>query len=48
MVDKAYSQDNYKSSKISIGALIKNLEMLRFVPNHLKTKKMSIRNKICS
>ena len=30
------STDNYKSSKISIGAVIKNPEMLKFVPDHLK------------
>ena len=30
---------NYKSSKISIGAIIKNPEMLKFVSDHLKTKK---------
>ena len=38
MVDSAYSTGNYKSSKINIGAVIKNLEMLKFVPDHLKTK----------
>ena len=37
MVDSKYSTDNYKSSKISIGAVIKNLELLKFVPDHLKT-----------
>ena len=40
MVDSEYSPDNYKSSKISIGAIIKNPDMLKFVPDHLKTKKM--------
>ena len=30
----------YKSLYISIGTVIKNLEMLNFVPDHLKTKKM--------
>ena len=29
-----------KSLRTSIGAIIKNSEMLRFVPDHLKTKKM--------
>ena len=29
-----------KSVKISIGTVIKNLEMLKFVPDHLKTKKI--------
>ena len=37
MVDSA---DNYKTLKISIGAVMKNLEMLRFAPDHFKTKKM--------
>ena len=38
MVDSPYSTGNYKSSKINIGAVIKNPEMLKFVPDHLKTK----------
>ena len=29
-----------KSVKISIGTVIKNPEMLKFVPDHLKTKKI--------
>ena len=40
MVDSEYSTDNYKSSKISIGAIMKNPEMLRLVPDHLQAKKM--------
>ena len=40
MVDNKYSTENHKSSKISIGAAIKNPEMLKFVPDHLKTKQM--------
>ena len=40
MIDSEYSPDNCKSLKLSIGAIIKNLEMLKFVPDHLKTKKM--------
>ena len=40
MVGSVYSPDNYKSSKISIGAKIKNPEMLKFVPDHLTTSKM--------
>ena len=40
MVDNEYSTGDYKPSKISIGAITKNLQMLKFVPNHLKTKKM--------
>ena len=34
MVD---SMDNYKSLNINIGTVMKNPEMLKFVPNHLKT-----------
>ena len=40
MVDSEYSMDIYKSSNISIGTVMRNLEMLKFVPDHLKTKKM--------
>ena len=29
----------YKSVKINIETVMKNLEMLKFVPDHLKTKK---------
>ena len=32
--------DIYKSLKISIGTVMKNPEMLKFVPDPLKTKKM--------
>ena len=32
--------DIYKSLNTSIGTLMKNSEMLKFVPDHLKTKKM--------
>ena len=39
MVDSEYSINNYKSSKFSIGAIIKNPDMLNFVPDHLKTEK---------
>ena len=35
-----YSRDDYKSSKITIEAMMKNPEMLRLVSDHLKTKKM--------
>ena len=38
-VDNECSTGNYKSLKISIGEVIKNPEMIRFVPDHLKTKK---------
>ena len=37
MVD---SKDIYKSLNISNGAVMRNPEMLKFVPDHLKTKKM--------
>ena len=47
MVDSGYSTENYKSLKVSIGAINsemqksrKNLKMLRFLPGHLKAKKM--------
>ena len=40
MVNSEYSPDNYKSSKISIGSIIKNPELLRFIPDHLKTTKI--------
>ena len=30
----------YKPLNISIGTVMKNLEMLKFVPDHLKSKKM--------
>ena len=30
----------FKSLNISIGTVIKNPEMFKFVPDHLKTKKM--------
>ena len=37
MVD---SMDIHKSLNISIGTVMKNLEMLEFVPDHLETKTM--------
>ena len=40
MVESENSPDNYKTLKISIGVIIKNPEMLKFVPDDLKTKKM--------
>ena len=30
----------YKSLNISVGTVTKNREMIKFVPDHLKTKKM--------
>ena len=35
-----YSADDYTSPKIIIEAVMKNSEMLRFIPDHLKTKKI--------
>ena len=47
--------DVYKSLNICIGTIIKNPEMIKFVPDHVKTKKcvsMQLKNtlsiKICS
>ena len=40
MVDSEYTTDGYKSSKIRIGAMIKDPEMLRLVRNYLETKKI--------
>ena len=37
MVD---SMDIYKSLNITIGTAMKDPEILKFVPDHLKTKKM--------
>ena len=39
MVDREYRIDNYTSPKIGIGAEMKNLRMLKFIPEYLKTKK---------
>ena len=40
MAESDNSPDNYKPLKISIGAIIKNLKMLKFFYDHGKTKKM--------
>ena len=40
MIGSEYRANNYKYLKISIGAITKNPKMPRFVPDHLKTKKM--------
>ena len=40
MADSEYSTDNYKSPKISIGTIMKDPEMLKFVADYFKTKKM--------
>ena len=39
MVDSKYSTGNCESSKISIGTVMKNTEMLKFVSDHLKAKR---------
>ena len=39
MFDSENSTDNCKTLKISIGTIIKNPEMLKFVPDQLETKK---------
>ena len=40
MVDSVYNPGNNKSLKISIAAIIRNPELLRFVSDHLKSNKM--------
>ena len=40
IVDSEYSPGNFKFSKISIGTIIKNPEILKLVSDHLKTKKV--------
>ena len=40
MVDNEFSTNIYKSLKIIIGALMNNSEMLEFIYDHLKTKKV--------
>ena len=35
-----YSMDIYESVKISAGTVMRNPELLKFVPDHLNTKKM--------
>ena len=39
MVDSEYSMVIYKFVKISVGKVMKNSEMSKLVPDHLKTKK---------
>ena len=36
MVDSKNDSDNYRTLKISIGAIIKDPKMLRFTPDHLR------------
>ena len=40
-----YSMDIYRSVKIDIGTVTKNPELLKFVPDHLRTKKK--KKKMC-
>ena len=40
MVDSEYITNIDKSLNISIRTVIRNPELLKFVPDHLKTKKM--------
>ena len=40
MVDTKYITDDYKSRKINIGAVMKKTEILKFIPDHIKIKKM--------
>ena len=40
MVDSEYSTNIHKSLNVSIGTVMRNPEMLKFVPGHLKTKKI--------
>ena len=40
MVDNVYITDDCNSTKGSFGAIMKNFDMLKFVPDRLKTKKM--------
>ena len=39
MVDSEYIMGTYKSVKISVGTVTRNPGTLKFVPDHLKTKK---------
>ena len=40
MVDSKHNSDNYENLKINTGAIIKDPEILKFVPDYLKTNKM--------
>ena len=40
MVGSEYIMDIYKSFKISIGTVMRNTEMVRFLFDHLKTENM--------
>ena len=38
MVDSKNNHNNHEALKISTGTIVKSIEMLRFVYDHLKTK----------
>ena len=40
MFDSEYSAEDYKSPKINIGEIMRTLKILKFIPDHLKTKIM--------
>ena len=40
MVNSENSPDNYKTLKVELGTIIKNPEILKFVLDHLNTKKV--------
>ena len=40
MLDSEHSMDIYISVKIDSGTIMKNRDMLKFVSDHLRTKKM--------
>ena len=40
MVDSEYSTDIYRTLNISVGIVMTNPEMIKFVPNHPKAKKL--------
>ena len=40
MIHTEYSAEDYRPPKINIGTVMRNPKMLKFVPNHSKTKKM--------
>ena len=41
MLDNEYVRDDHKSTRLPILARIKYLNMLKFIADHLKTKRMS-------
>ena len=45
MVGRGYSTNICKPLNISIGTVMRNLEMLKFVPDHIKAKCVSMQLK---